>query len=152
MTKPVSDKWRDHFFGVAHLTARLSKDTTKVGAVLVGPDRELLLATYNGPPMGVTDSPDRFERPKKYLYASHAEMNLVAFAARRGVETKGCSVYVTHAPCSACARLLIQAGIAEVVVGDGTTSMPKEEFDAATEMFAEAGVTVRRMPEREKRP
>ncbi len=138
----VSNRWGEHFMAMARLAATMSKDTTKVGAVLVGPDRETLVQAFNGPPMGVADRPERFERPVKYFYASHAEANLVAFAARRGIATKGCTVYVTHMPCSACARLLIQAGITKVVVGDGTTHMPDAEFEAAAEMFREAGVTV----------
>jgi dCMP deaminase len=48
-------------------------------------------------------------------------------------------------PCAACARTLIQAGVTNVVVGPGTTSMPVEEFDAAAIMFREAGVRVGRL-------
>ena len=125
---------------IAMVAASRSKDSTKVGAVLVGEDREVRLLAYNGPPRGVKDSEDRFERPRKYLFASHAEANLIAFAAREGIRTKGCTVIVTHMPCSACARTLIQAGISRVVCGDGTTSMPQEEFEAAKVMFDEAGV------------
>jgi dCMP deaminase len=42
--------------------------------------------------------------------------------------------------CAACARTLIQAGIKRVVFGDGKTSMPDDEFEAAAVMFREAGV------------
>lgn len=133
----------EYLMGFARHAAMASKDTTKVGATLVGRDGETLLSAYNGPPKGVEDLPSRFERPAKYLFASHAEANLIAFAARNGVPTLGCKVFVTHAPCAACARTLIQAGIAEIVHGDGTTSMPPEEFTAAREMLAEAGVKVR---------
>lgn len=137
--------WGDYFMSFAELAAVKSKDSTKVGAVLVGPDREIRLTAYNGPPRGVIDTEARRERPTKYLYASHAESNLVAFAAREGIRTSGCSVYVTHMCCSACARTLIQAGISKVVVGHGTTSMPDEEFLAADTMFREAGVDVFKM-------
>ena len=133
--------WSRYLMGFAEHAATKSKDGTKVGAVLVGSDgRAVLLSAYNGPPAGVSDRPERFERPAKYLFASHAEANLVAFAARRGIRTDGCSVYVTHACCSACARTLIQAGIHEVIYGAGTTSMPSAEFEAARVMFDEAGV------------
>jgi dCMP deaminase len=139
--------WPTYLMGFARHAATKSKDTTKVGAVLVGPDGEVRLTAYNGPPKGVQDLPERFERPAKYLYASHAEANLVAFAAREGIRTAGCSVYVTHHPCSSCARSLIQAGIRCVVVGDGTTSMPAQEFEAAAVMFREAGVEVTSLPD-----
>jgi dCMP deaminase len=132
--------WNEWLFGFAEHAAKKSKDSTKVGAVLVGPDKDVRLCAYNGAPIGVKDSPDRFERPRKYLYMSHAEQNIIAFAAREGIRTKGCTVFVTHACCAGCARTLIQAGIARVVYGDGLTSMPQEEFEAAAQMFEEAGV------------
>lgn len=134
--------WYDYLMGFAEYAARKSKDSTQVGAILVGPDREVRLTAYNGPPKGVTDLAARRQRPEKYLYASHAEQNLVAFAAREGIRTKGCTVYVTHYPCSSCARSLIQAGVAEVWVGEGKTNMPGEEFAASSLMFNEAGVKV----------
>jgi dCMP deaminase len=134
--------WDEYLMGFAEHAARKSKDSTKVGAVLIGPEGEVRLTGYNGPPKGVLDLPDRRERPRKYLFASHAEANLVAFAAREGIRTAGCTVYVTHHPCASCARTLIQAGVAKVVVGLGTTSMPDAEFDAAADMFREARVRV----------
>ena len=137
--------WHTRFLDLAQHIATWSKDTTKVGAVAVGPNREVLATGYNGPPRGVEDRPERFVRPAKYLFASHAEMNLIAHAARHGISLDRATVYVTHHPCSTCARLLIQAGIRAVVVGGGTTSMPADEFEAAAVMFREArvGVTTR---------
>jgi dCMP deaminase len=76
-------------------------------------------------------------------------VNLVAFAAREGIRTKDCTVFVTHACCAACARTLIQAGIRKIVYGAGTTSMPAEEFRAAEQMFEEAGVRTYRMTKNE---
>ena len=111
--------------------------------MLVGPEDEVRLTGFNGPPRGVRDLPERRERPAKYRFTSHAEMNLIAFAAREGIRTKDCTVYVTHRCCSSCARSLIQAGISAVFYGPGTTSMPEEEFEAARIMFEEAGVYVR---------
>ncbi len=132
--------WDEYLVGFARHAALKSKDSTKVGAVLVSPERAVLLCAFNGPPMGVRETDHRRERPQKYLYASHAETNLIAFAARQGIRTAGCSVYVTHCPCASCARTLIQAGIKRVVYGAGTTSMPDQEFAAALGMFREARV------------
>lgn len=136
----MSISWPDYYMGFAQHAALKSKDSTQVGAILVGPEGEIRLTAYNGPPRGVEDHAWRRERPSKYLYSSHAEANLVAFAAREGIRTADCAVVVTHMPCSSCARALIQAGISEIVFGDGTTSMPIEEFNAAKNMFAEAEV------------
>ncbi|MDE4591099.1 deoxycytidylate deaminase [Sinorhizobium meliloti] len=139
-------EWPAYYFGFAEHAAKKSKDSTQVGAVLVGPEGEIRLTGYNGPPRGVNDTKMRRERPTKYLFASHAEANLIAFAAREGIRTKLCHVYVTHHPCAACARTLIQAGISCVVVGPASFangSAINAELDAAAEMFAEAGVIVK---------
>lgn len=45
----------------------------------------------------------------------HAEANLVAFSARVGVALYGSSIYATHSPCYACAKLLINAHIEELI-------------------------------------
>lgn len=135
-------KWLNYLMGFAHHAAGMSKDSTQVGAVLVGPAGEVRLTAYNGPPRGVVDTDLRRERPMKYLFASHAEANLIAFAAREGIKTEGCSVFVTHHPCAACARTLIQAGVKLVAYDRGRTSMPEEEFTAAARMFGEAGVSI----------
>lgn len=133
--------WDEYLMGAAHHAALKSKDSTKVGAALIAPnERSVLLTGYNGPPAGVDDAPERRERPTKYLYAVHAEAAIIATAARHGVRTEGCSLYVTHEPCAACARTLIGAGIRKIVYDIGSTSMPAEEFEAAREMASEAGV------------
>jgi len=139
--------WQTHLMGAARYAATKSKDSTKVGALLVGPNNETLLTAFNGPPMGVRDLPERrLTRPEKYLWVSHAEANLIAFAARRGIQTEGMSVYVTHMCCASCAKTLIQAGIQRVFVGDGATAMPTAEFETAGVMFREAGVSVQTVP------
>ena len=139
--------WPAYLMGFAQHAATKSKDSTQVGAVLVGSDRRsVLLTAFNGPPAGVEDSEERRERPGKYLWAAHAEANLISKAAQYGLRTKGCLVYVTHAPCASCARTLIQAGICCVVAGDGSTSMPAAEFEAAETMLSEADVAFARLP------
>lgn len=136
--------WDEHFMDMATLVAQRSKDpSTKVGCVVVSEDKIVVSTGYNGLPRGVEDKAERMERPAKYLWTSHAEENAVAQAARVGAKLKGGTAFVTHHPCSRCARSLIQAGITKVVIGSGTTSMPDEEFEVARTMFKEAGVNVR---------
>lgn len=139
----MTKNWHDYFIEMAHLVASKSKDpSTKVGCVVVTEDKVVAATGYNGLPRGVADIPERMERPAKYLWTSHAEENAVAQAARVGMKLKGGIAYTTHMPCSRCARTLIQAGITAVVVDNGTTSMPQEEFDVSMQMFKEAGVDV----------
>lgn len=147
--------WDEYFMGLCVEIAKRSKDrSTKVGAIIVGPDKEVRSTGYNGMPRGVNDEvEDRHERPKKYLYAEHAERNAIFNAARAGISTKGCTLYVTSIPeplpiCSDCARAIIQAGITQVIVGSLTAPERwKDSVEAAKEMFHESGVIVRFMNE-----
>ena len=105
----------------AHLDAakaysKLSKaERLKVGAVLVKDDRVISVG-YNGCPSGgsnicedVIDG-ELVTKPE----VLHAEENCIAFAAKNGIATEGCSMITTHSPCFACSRLLIQAGVKNV--------------------------------------
>ncbi|MEL4071726.1 deaminase [Ochrobactrum sp. GPK 3] len=144
----MNRKWQDYYMGFASHAATASKDTTQVGAALIGPDGEVRLTGFNGPARGVEDRPERFIRPEKYLYASHAEQNMIDFAAREGIRTKGCSIFSTHQPCAACARSIIQAGIVRVYYK--TAAFPQgsailHEIAAARQMFSEAGVICERI-------
>lgn len=133
--------WTRRFLGLAKEIAGWSKDlSTRVGAIAVDGNRRILETGYNGIPRGVLDKPERLERPEKYFWTSHAEANLVAHAARDRLA--GSTVYVTHLCCAGCARSLINAGVSDVVVGNGTTSMDSREFEVAAQMFNEAGVTL----------
>lgn len=142
-----SPAWQQYLMGFARHAATKSKDSTQVGAVLVGPENEVRLSAYNGPPKGVRDLPERFERPEKYAWVSHSEANLIAFAAREGIRTKGCTVFVTHMCCNGCAKTLIQAGISAVYYCDGAFGSQKfdEEITKSRTMFEEAGVTLCRV-------
>lgn len=140
--------WNDYFMQMAEYVSSRSKDpNTKVGCVIITADKVVAATGYNGLPAGVEDLPERMQRPAKYLWTAHAEENAVALSARLGSRLSGCTAYVTHACCSRCARSLIQAGIKTIYVGDGTTSMPAEEFEVAAQMFAEAGVNVYNLKE-----
>src|SRR6266511_3221320 len=132
--------WDEYYMSFAEAAAKKSKDSTKVGAVLVDPHGSVILTGFNGPPRGVEDRPERFERPTKYMYASHAEANLIAFAARNGIRTEFCMVVTTHVPCATCARTLIQAGILKVLYGKGTFQALEVELESTRAMFSEAGV------------
>lgn len=49
---------------------------------------------------------------------THAEANAIAFAAKHGVATDGAELYTTLSPCLACAKLIVNAGIVRVWIGD----------------------------------
>ncbi len=127
---------------MASLVSTWSRDpSTQVGAVAVR-DRRILATGYNGLPAGVADTPERLDnRELKLLLTSHAETNLLTYAARDGVSLAGSTVYVTLWPCSHCAGQLINAGVVQVVIPN---QEPPERwatsFSLARQMFHEAGV------------
>ena len=134
------------FFPVAEALAALSKDrSTKVGAVALGEDYEILSTGYNGFPRGVDDDVEsRHERPTKYFFAAHAEENLVAQAARNGVSLRGATVLVTSLfPCTTCSRLMIQAGVRRIIAPRPDVDPRWAEQAAHAElMLREAGIEV----------
>ena len=67
-------------------------------------------------------------------YAIHAEQNAIIQAAKLGVSIEGATLYCTHQPCVICAKMIVNAGIARVVYGEGYP----DQF--ALEIFQEAGV------------
>lgn len=125
--------------------ANLSKDNgTKVGAVAFTDDEDVLSIGYNGLPRAVHSVPERLERPEKYLWTAHAEENMVAQAARKGVSLVGSTVLITPLyPCMTCARLMIQAGVKNIVVNSHGPVQPKwlDEQEKALTMLKEAGIS-----------
>ena len=140
--------WIDYFRNLTHQIKLKSKDqTTQIGAVIVGKDREIVSTGYNSFPRGLSDNESyRQERPEKYYWFEHAERNAIYNAARIGVSTKGCTMYLSCGiPCADCARGIINAGICKVFVEkvDSTKGPQWEESqERSKEMFREADVIV----------
>ena len=140
--------WNEYFRGIVHQVKLKSKDErTQIGALIVGVDNEIVSTGYNSFPRGIVDSrPERQERPEKYYWFEHAERNAIYNAARIGVSTKGCTMYLTCGiPCADCARGIINAGIARIFVMRGGGAKSQKWVDSAErsmQMFEEAGVNV----------
>jgi dCMP deaminase len=145
----VSEKWDRRFLDLAKFVAGWSKDpSTKVGAVIVRPDRTVAAIGYNGFPRGVLDHEARYaDRDQKYPMVVHAETNAI-INSRESLE--GCTLYVTALPpCAQCAGVIIQRGITRVVI-DQKKELPenwKKQFEISSTMFQEAGVAVAVVPE-----
>lgn len=150
-----SGGWDHRFLQLALHFGTWSKDpSTKLGCVIVGPDREIRSTGFNGFPRGVQDRQERLQnRELKYLLICHAEENAILHAARIGVSLKGCTSYCLWSPCSRCARSLINAGVSEVVYSD--KEVPErwqEDFNLGLEILHESGVVTRSVPLRAKTP
>ena len=141
--------WDEYFMKVAFLVRERSTCMRrKVGAVLVK-DKQILATGYNGAPSGIEHcdsvgclreqlgipSGERHE----ICRGLHAEQNVILQAAMHGVSTKEGSLYITNAPCSICAKMLINAGIKEVVFCDHYPD------DMALGFLNEAKITLRQI-------
>ena len=154
-----SMKWHYRFMEVATLISSWSKDnSTKTGAVVVGPDREIRATGYNGPVRGVDDDVDeRYERPTKYDFFEHAERNAIYNACLCGTSLKGCTIYVTHFPCTDCARAIIQSGIKQVVTHEleQNANTPqntwRDRILYSQQMLKEAGIELVILPYQNKK-
>jgi dCMP deaminase len=138
--------WDSRFLDLAQHVGRWSKDRSrKVGSVIVGPHRDIRAIGYNGFPRGIDDeTASRHQRPSKYLWTEHAERNAIFQAARIGIPLDGCTMFLTWFPCMACARALVQTGIARLVAVRPDTLDPKwgEEFESALALLKEAHLIV----------
>jgi len=135
-----NDRKKDYFMRVAEETALLSyAEKLKVGAVAVR-DNRIICTGYNGTGPGedncceeLVDVPvqvedvywrpgsagDRFtttfeKRLKTKANVTHAERNLIDFAAAEGIPLRGATIFTTHSPCMDCARSIANVGVAEV--------------------------------------
>ena len=151
------ERWDRHFLDLALAHARMSKDpSTKVGAVIVGPDREIVSAGFNGFPRGVADTPERLnDRQTKLSLVVHGEINAIMAAARIGTAVKGCTMYVAATdvsgeiwggpPCLRCTVETIQAGITEIVSWPMKTAPSRwhASLEEALKILYEAGIAYR---------
>ena len=108
--------WDEYFLNMAFAATLRSKDpSTKVGAVIVGPDHGPRSTGYNGFPRNVVVTTARLADQLDH-YMEHAERNAIYLMARRGDATDGCTLYSTRVPCVDCARAIVQTGIIRVVL------------------------------------
>jgi len=121
--------WDEYFLEVAGLVAKRSTCLRRmVGAVLVK-DKRILATGYNGAPSGLPHCIDvgclrqKLKVPSgerhELCRALHAEQNALIQASLYGVSTLGSTLYATNQPCVICAKMLINAGIKEIVIAEG---------------------------------
>lgn len=146
----MGKKIDEHFFlRCAELTAESSKDeSTKLGAVIVDPNGQIISVGRNTLPHNVKNTPTRQSRPEKYYWFVHAERQSIYTAARNGQSTYGATMYCSCGmSCADCAIAIIESGIEEVWFRSyDTTQHPERWLESAKRskiMFDEAGVRVK---------
>ncbi len=145
----VRPSWDEYFLEMAKLVAKRSTCLRrKVGAVLVK-DKRILATGYNGAPRGLKHCIDigcmrqKLKVPSgerhELCRALHAEQNALIQASLYGISVKGSSLYATNQPCVICAKMLINAGIQEIIIADGYPDQLAMDF------LKEAKIKVRRL-------
>ncbi len=113
--RPTKD---EYFLQLAHATAqRATCVRRKVGAVVVDQQGRVLSTGYNGSPQGYPHCAALCGEhpPAPCQWSVHAEINALLFAENRAVDK---TLYVTTAPCRACALAIANAGVARVVIAE----------------------------------
>ena len=136
--------WDDYFMDIANLLASRSTCLRRQVGCVVVKDRRILSTGYNGAPSGVPHCMEtgcRREREgipsgerSEMCRGVHAEQNAIIQGARHGVILHGATVYTTTEPCSICTKMLINAGVEEIIYeGDYPDELSRE-------LLKEAGV------------
>jgi dCMP deaminase len=141
--------WEEYFMDIARLVARRSTCLRRqVGAVLVK-DRNILATGYNGTPSGLrhcsevgcvrqmqnVPSGQRHELCR----GLHAEQNAIIQAAKHGTNISGSILFCTNTPCVICSKMIINAGIRQVVFLEGYPDR------LSLDMLAESGIQVSKL-------
>ena len=151
-TRPHRPTWEEYFMDITHLVAKRSTCLRRqVGAVLVR-DKKILATGYNGAPSGLDHcleigclreklgipSGERHELCR----GLHAEQNAIIQAAYHGVEIRGATLYCTNHPCIICSKMIINAGIHNIVFEQGYADA------LARQMLKESKVSVEKVNRR----
>lgn len=99
---------------------------------------------FNRFPKGVEITEERKQRPAKYQWICHAEVDAMTRAACAGIPLKGGVMFLPWFPCVDCAKMVIQAEIQTLVCYKPDVDNPKwgEEFKVAIQMLSESGTEV----------
>lgn len=141
--------WDEYFLELAKLVAKRSTCIRRsVGAVLVK-DKRILATGYNGAPRGLKHCQDigcmrqELKIPSgerhELCRALHAEQNALIQASLYGISVKGSTLYATNQPCVICAKMIINAGIADIVISEGYPDKMAADF------LKQAKIKVRRV-------
>ena len=134
---------------IAHVVAKRSNCSRRKVAALIVSDRRIISTGYNGTPRGITNCCDGGcarcagdAAPGTQLgdcICAHAEENAIVQAAYHGISVRDGTVYCTISPCLGCTRMIINAGLSEVVYED------EYHFtEQARALLEEAGLVLRR--------
>ena len=121
-----------------------------VGAVLTK-DTRIISIGYNGPPAGTHNCDVEFpsegcarDSKGSCSLALHAEQNAILYAVKNNTSVEGSTLYVTLAPCLACARIIFSMGISKVVYLFSYAEYKGIGSDEGVDFLVKFGVNVQR--------
>jgi dCMP deaminase len=134
----MKQKFIDLYMAWAERTAQLSHARRlQVGAVIVKDD-SVISYGYNGMPSGwdnncedevIVEQDEKFIRTLKTKpEVLHAESNSISKLAKSNNSGKDAAIFITHAPCLDCAKLIYQAGISSVYYRNSYREVAGVEF------------------------
>ena len=117
----IRPSWHELFVEATILFSKRSSCVKAKQAALLVKDNRIISCGVNGSPVGqinCVEEEDGEEKCGKDSMGScwlgiHAEQNAIGYAARNGISTEGCTMYVTQTPCISCAKLVVASGIKE---------------------------------------
>ncbi len=147
--------WDEYFMGIARVVASRSNCVKRKVAAVITLDRRIISTGYNGTPRGVRNC-NEGGCPRCNAFAeggtrldeclcSHGEENAITQSAYHGVSVRDATLYSTLSPCLTCTKMIINAGIVEVVYN---ADYPLGSV--ALDLLREAGLKVRRITTPEK--
>lgn len=130
MSRP---SWPETWMRMAFILSQRSYDPRlQVGCIITDHDsRRIIGLGYNGNARKMPHTPDS-EEPGQSGFV-HAEMNAIINAHERIYSG---NVYLTHSPCSLCAKMLVNAGVWSL------TYAQKYRDERPIEMLRDAGILV----------
>lgn len=134
----MNNKWDMRFAQLASTIAGWSKDpSTKVGAVVVRPDKTVASIGYNGFPAGMEDKPEWYaDRDEKLKRVIHAEHNALKHCEHENITGSTIYVYPLR-PCIKCARKIYERGITRVVT---VTTREKNDYMLQPDVWERYGL------------
>ena len=88
------------------------------------------------------------QRPNKYDFVVHAELNALIQCARNGVSPIGCTMYSSFSPCVNCSIAIVQSGVDAVVTYELEESDDRwmESIEKSIAVFSESGIEYMKFP------
>lgn len=147
----VRPDWDHYFMNIAKVVSTRGNCCRRQVAAVIVRDQRIVSTGYNGTPRGVQncceggcarcagDAPSGVSLGE--CVCCHAEENAITQAAYHGIALRGATLYSTLSPCLMCAKMIINAGIQEVVYEN------EYEFSEQTrKLLHEGDVRCRKLP------